>query len=446
MSLLAHLDTRRGDARLFFLKDRWFTVDEVRRLARQLRSKMPEVQRSSAMLVAGNAAEAVLGMLAMDGFVSRLLLAAATHTEETRKGFALQAETEHTVFCDSWNDSLFSESGRESENPPIQELDTAWIIPTSGTTGGPKLVEHSLESLSGSVKRDATRGEGLVWGLLYDVTRFAGIQVLLQAIIGGSALAIASDITDAITMQRDFAAAGVNALSATPSMWRKLVMAGLLDGLDIRFVTLGGETADDMILGELRSRFPNARITHIYASTEAGVGFSVTDGRAGFPAAYLNGELPGGVTLRVDEQGRLFVRKNITGGHYIASDASITDDEGWIDTGDLVERRGDRWLFLGRSSGTINVGGQKVHPTEIERIIQSVEGVAMVAVRGRRNPIMGSLVEALIVPAKGYDPVALDERVMAACMSGLDAYKVPASIKIVDEIPLTPAGKIVRQS
>src|SRR4029434_9911963 len=101
---------------------------------------------------------------------------------------------------------------------------------------------------------------------------------------------------------------GCTALSATPSFWRKLAFGGLLDRLSLRTVTLGGEAADQLILDLLASRFPKAAIRHIYASTEAGVGFSVSDRIAGFPATFLH-QPPPGVELRVRQADGMLLLK-----------------------------------------------------------------------------------------------------------------------------------------
>src|SRR5215469_7789308 len=62
---------------------------------------------------------------------------------------------------------------------------------------------------------------------------------------------------------------------------------------------------------------------------------------------------------------------------------------GWVDTGDLVELRGDRYFFMGRRGGIINVGGQKVHPEEVEAVINRHPAVHSSLVKARKSPVMG---------------------------------------------------------
>jgi len=186
--------------------------------------------------------------------------------------------------------------------------------------------------------------------------------------------------------------------------------------LSPRYVRLSGEIADQAILDHLRACYPRARVGHAYASTEAGVGFEVDDGLAGFPAGMI-GRLPSGVEMKV-EDGTLRIRSNRTAVRYVGDGAALADDDGFVDTGDIAERRGDRYFFVGRSNGVINVGGLKVHPEEVEAVINGHPDVRMSLVRPRKSPITGSLVVADVGAARrggrcppgaaaGRDPSAL---------------------------------------
>lgn len=320
---------------------------------------------------------------------------------------------------------------------------TAWVLGTSGTSGDPKLVAHTLETLVRTTKIDADRGSSIRWGLLYEWSRFAGLQVLLQSTLSGSTLlapCIDTPLEERIAL---FAKSGCTHLSATPTMWRKIAMTPGTDRLSLRQVSLGGEISDDRILSTLRSMFPDARITHIYASTEAGVGFSVNDGRAGFPESYL-ADPPAGLALRVVD-GRLHVRNQAIQPTYVGTGDSFGTDDGWIDTGDNVRIENGRVYFLGRDSGVINVGGNKVHPEEVERVLLQFPGVVAARVRGKRSPITGSLVVADVVmePAP-EDPKAARQVLQRHAAANLQAHKVPALISFVAEIESNAMGKIAR--
>jgi acyl-CoA synthetase (AMP-forming)/AMP-acid ligase II len=209
-------------------------------------------------------------------------------------------------------------------------------------------------------------------------------------------------------------------------------------------VTLGGEAADQLILDLLASRFPKAAIRHIYASTEAGVGFSVSDRTAGFTAKFLD-QPTAGVELRVRHpDGMLLLKPARVDQEFIGRAEHLLGTDGWIETGDLVEQRGDRFHFLGRANGCINVGGQKVHPLSVEEIILGVPGVQAARVFGRRSPILGALVAAEVVVERGRDSNAVREEILRACKASLARFQVPAVVSFVEQFQLSPAGKLQR--
>jgi len=320
---------------------------------------------------------------------------------------------------------------------------TAWILGTSGTAGDPKLVAHTLETLVRTTKIDPERGSSVRWGLLYEWSRFAGLQVLFQSALSGSTLLAPSIDTPLEERIALFAKSGCTHLSATPTMWRKIAMTPGADRLPLRQVSLGGEISDDRILTTLGSMFPEARITHIYASTEAGVGFSVNDRRAGFPESYLT-DPPAGLALRV-VGGRLHVRNHAIRSTYVGTEASFGTDDGWIDTGDNVCIEGGRVYFLGRDSGVINVGGNKVHPEEVERVLLQYPGVVAARVYGKRSPITGALVVAeVVLEHVPEDSKAARLVLQRHAAANLQAHKVPAMIAFVTEIKSNAMGKIAR--
>ena len=138
---------------------------------------------------------------------------------------------------------------------------------------------------------------------------------------------------------------------------------------------------------------------------------------------------------------------------------SLADEAGFVDTGDMVELRGDRYHFVGRKEGIINIGGQKVHPEEVEGVINRHPVVEMSLVKGRRSPITGAIVVADVVvrpqaAPSAVDPVAADPQddqksiardILEFCRNELAAHKVPAMIRIVPSVDVAPSGKLVRK-
>jgi acyl-coenzyme A synthetase/AMP-(fatty) acid ligase len=115
----------------------------------------------------------------------------------------------------------------------------------------------------------------------------------------------------------------------------------------------------------------------------------------------------------------------------------------WFATGDLVEIRGERVVFLGRKSEALNVGGSKVYPAEVEEEIRQVDGVVNARVYGQRSSFAGQLVSVDVVPAPAASEPELRARIMEHCQK-LPAQKRPRFIQFVRELPETGSRKVVR--
>lgn len=311
------------------------------------------------------------------------------------------------------------------------------ILETSGTTGAPKAVPHRLGDLIARIHPGDDAAA--VWLLSYDAGGFAGLQVLLTAMTAGHLLVtppVSQEKADIPTLAALAERWGVTHLSGTPSFWRGLLMTGAEPPL--RALTLGGETADQGLLDRLAARFPAARIRHIYASTELGSVFAVGDGRAGFPAAWLEDRPapPPPAPAPVPNAARR-PRLRVDGGRLWVCPPTGGD---WSDTGDAVAIRGDRVLFLGRADGTLNIGGTKVAPEEVEGLILAQAGVADAAVIPHPSPLTGWILTAEVVIMPGADEAGTLAGVRAA-LAPLPAAARPRRLAVVAALTLAASGK-----
>ncbi|MCA9500477.1 MAG: acyl--CoA ligase [Nitrospira sp.] len=317
-------------------------------------------------------------------------------------------------------------------------------ILTSGSTGKPKAIRHSWSTLLRPI-RPTTKG--LKWALTYRPSLYAGIQLLLQCLSSEGTL-IVPDPEAAPASTADFLfAAGTQCLSATPSYWRRLLMfsdEAILRKIPIVQITIGGEVVDQQLLEALKRAFPKARIAHIYATTEVGRCFSVHDGLAGFPEQYLQRAFSDGTQLKIEEGELLACSRNAMTGYDSGSNAEIAPSE-WLPTGDLVQVKEGRVLFIGRKSDVINVGGSKVHPAEVERVIRSVPGVLDVRVYPKRSSLTGNLVACEVVKQREADSNHLTAAIFSRSSAELSSYKRPRIIEFVDEILLSNSFKIMRR-
>jgi acyl-coenzyme A synthetase/AMP-(fatty) acid ligase len=420
--------------------------------ARTSLTPSPAACRGRSVLIATrDQVTAALALVELDGIARRIVLCTPDVPREYLQSAAETAGADAIVF----------DAGRPSELPSLPQQvradaclqpaasaaggreSTEWVLLTSGTTGAPKLVLHTLETLGGALPRHA--GAGSVWSTFYDIRRYGGLQIFLRAVLSGAPLVLSSPAESTPDFLARAGAAGVTHISGTPSHWRRALMSGAAKLIDPRYVRLSGEIADQPLLDALKAAYPRAEVAHAFASTEAGVAFDVGDGLTGFPASLL--EAPrAGVELKV-EDGTLRIRSPRNAARYLGDAPSgLMGADGYVDTGDMVELRDGRYHFVGRRGGVINVGGLKVHPEEVEAVINSDPRVRMSLVRARKSPITGAVVVADVVVAEpdAAQAEALRLDLLAACRRSLPKHKVPTMLRFVPALELTPAGKLVR--
>jgi acyl-coenzyme A synthetase/AMP-(fatty) acid ligase len=418
-----------------------------------------------------------LALIELDGVARRMVLCTPDLSAEQLAGVAATAEADaivtdapgvhsngnHTHGANSHAGDAASSAASPGSLPRYVALSqpvaaavqrrasvaTEWILLTSGTTGTPKLVVHSLESLGGALPTQTAGGGPSIWSTFYDIRRYGGLQIYLRAVLSGSPLVLSSAGEPPLEFLMRAAAAGVTHISGTPSHWRRALMSGETSVLAPQYVRLSGEVADQALLDHLRMAYPHARIAHAFASTEAGVAFDVDDGLAGFPREFIEGAR-GGIEMKVVD-GTLRIRSGRNAARYLGGAAKIlASEDGYVDTGDMVELVDGRYYFRGRMGGVINVGGLKVYPEEVESVLNADPRVRMSLVRSRRNPITGAVVVADVVlaepsgPAEAQAPEVVKNDLLNACRRTLAAHKVPAMLRFVAALEFTAAGKLVR--
>jgi acyl-CoA synthetase (AMP-forming)/AMP-acid ligase II len=420
--------------------------------------RLAELTGRSVLLATSSQLTAALALIELDGVARRITILPPDAATEHLGALVAAGEVDAVVTDrDSLECEAFNRPIRVVCTPTIVPLDqkpgprlqTEWVLLTSGTTGVPKLVVHSLAGLTAPIGGRQCADDAVVWGTFYDIRRYGGLQIFLRAVVGGASLALSSAGEPIAEHLARLARHQVTHLSGTPSHWRRALMSPAIREISPRYVRLSGEIADQAILDCLRAIFPRAAIGHAYASTEAGVAFAVNDGLAGFPATFI-GESRDGVAMKVVD-GSLRVRSSRTASRYIGSEeAGLADRDGFVDTGDIVELHGDRYVFAGRRGGIINVGGLKVHPEEIEAVINRHPQVRMSLVRSKRSPITGAVVIADVVlkpdsrHASGH-LLQVRNDILNLCRDALPRHKVPAAISFVPSLAVAATGKLARR-
>ncbi len=311
-------------------------------------------------------------------------------------------------------------------------------IETSGTTGVPKTIWHSVETLTRGV-RIGDKQAGCVWGWAYPPTHFAGLQVLFQALANGNRLVRlnglpAAQIHQVLESQR------VTHLSATPTFYRLLCVPGCPVHEHIQAVTVGGERLSPELAKRLESVFPKSRIRDIFAATETGsllVGRG--DGTFSIPAHLAE-------LIRI-RNGHLVVHRSLLAESLQRNpeSAGLTADD-FLPTGDLVEwlEDGCHFRIQGREQEQLNIGGQKVAPSEVEDRIRVWPEVADARVYGKPNSVIGTILCCDIVLRRGGSLTAAEVRKRLG--NDLVVYKLPGLVNFVATLGTTITGKQAKRT
>jgi len=452
-SLRHHIQNAPAD-QFFFDRATTIRVADLNR-GTSLNGRLAELAGRSVLIATTSQLTSGLALIELDGVARRITILPPDVDPSHLDALNANAEVD-AVVVDAADSTLFSKIPlvvtctpqiAPSEHVPTTDLESEWVLLTSGTTGVPKLAAHSLSGLVAAIPSQKF-SEAVTWATFYDIRRYGGLQIFLRAVLGGASLILSSAGEPIADHLGRLARHGVTHLSGTPSHWRRALMSPDIGKISPGYVRLSGEIADQAVLDNLRAAFPNSSVGHAYASTEAGVAFAVNDALAGFPATYFDG-VRDGVEMKVVD-GSLHIRSPGTASRYItAQSGPLLDPDRFVDTGDMVERRGDRYFFVGRKGGIINIGGLKVHPEEVEAVINRHPMVRMSLVRSRQSPITGAIVVAEVV-LKPADPEAPQEAevrddIFKLCRDELPRHKVPVSISFVPALSVAATGKLARR-
>jgi acyl-coenzyme A synthetase/AMP-(fatty) acid ligase len=424
-----------------FIADRMATLSVSSLLASHHGAALAYSLRGKSVLLAlPGQLVTIAALLALDGVARRIVI----WPGDTLPGdisAVMQAASVDAVVT-SWP---MPDGAAHRTAPPHAPVATDWVLFTSGTTGRPKMIVHTLASLAGHLAGSLPQQKRPIWCSFYDIRRYGGMQIMLRALAGGGSLVLSDPTETPAEFLRRAAAAGATHFLGTPSHWRRALMARAQSIISPAYVRLSGEVADQVVLDRLRLAFPQAALVHAFASTEAGLAFEVTDGLAGFPDSLMG-------------QGRLADVRLVDGALHVRSPrnaAGILDGRlhrlangaGFVETGDHVEHRDGRYHIAGRSDGVVNVGGQKVHPEEVEAVLNQHPDVQMSLVSARPNPITGAIVVARVVAAQrpsSNSALRLEDDIRAFCRGRLPPHMIPASVRLVPSLDVAPSGKMVR--
>jgi acyl-CoA synthetase (AMP-forming)/AMP-acid ligase II len=401
------------------------TIDEM--LALLARHPVPP---GSTLAICGDYSPQICALLLAAVFQRLVVVPIASAPLLTRKERLASAEVMFLASFDERGLCRISDCGYLSRHPLLQELidreAPGLVLFSSGSTGKSKASLLDLDRLLAKFREERPGQRTLVF-LMID--HIGGINTLFHVLCHGGTI-VSADDRSPNSVCSAIATYGVELLPTTPTFLNMLLISDALSGFalsSLRTITYGTEPMPASTLAALREALPGVRLKQTYGLTELGI----------LPTQSRSSD---SVWLKLGTRG--FEHKIIDNVLWLRSEtamlgylnaASPFDSEGWFNTQDLVSVDGDYIRILGRTSEVINVGGEKVYPTEVESLLLQLDNVQDVTVSGRPNPVTGAVVAARFSLADPEDLVSFQRRVRAFCLGRLERFKMPIIIEIAAE-------------
>jgi acyl-CoA synthetase (AMP-forming)/AMP-acid ligase II len=318
------------------------------------------------------------------------------------------------------------------------------VLLSSGSTGAPKVILHSLDVIVGEKleKRPRRRSNALNILMVLMFDHIGGINSLLSTLlVGGTAVLPRHRTPDEICalIERH----RILVLPTSPTYLNLIMVGGYHNTYDLsslRLITYGTEPMSDELLQRVHRTFPGVRLLQTFGTSETGIATTTSESSS---STYF--KISGaGVEYRiVDGELQLRSRTQFLG-YLNYDDDSLTEDR-WFRTGDLVEEAADGYLRIkGRAKEVINVGGEKLLPLELESVLLGSPLVEDCVVYGRPNAITGQSVCVDIKPRGELTRAALRKHVMEFLAGRVEPFKVPSKINLVDTIAMSDRMKKLR--
>lgn len=381
----------------------------------------------------------LLALIERSAIVVPLTEAAEVHREE----FLNIAEVEVVITFDEADNWRLEKRNVTATNPLILQLQVAGepglVLFSSGSTGKSKAALHNFTNLLEKFRVERHRMCTLTFLLLDHI---GGINTLLYTLSnGGTVVSVRSRNPDVVCQAIE--GYRVELLPTSPTFLNLLLISEAYKRYDLsslKLITYGTEVMPASTLERVHQLLPDVRLLQTYGLSELGILRSKSKD-SGSLWVKVGGE---GFETKVVE-GVLWIRAQSAMLGYLNAPSPF-DEEGWMNTNDMVEVNGEYVRILGRQTEIINVGGQKVYPAEVESVLLQMSNIKDAVVIGEKNPITGNIIVAQVNLFEPEDPVTLKKRTRAFCQDRLARFKIPVKVEIVEADQFNARFKRLRKS
>lgn len=355
-------------------------------------------------------------------------LAASVEAQKPRLRATAQVEV---VFDSSAPGPLrFQPTGTRAHHPLLRRLRQAarpgLVLFSSGSTGESKAVLHDLATLLEKFRLRRHAYCTLPF-LLFD--HIGGLNTLLYTLANGGTLVVVEERSPE-RVCRAVAEHRVQLLPTSPTFLNLLLASEAWrhhDLSSLELVTYGTEVMPESTLRRLRELLPRARLLQTYGLSEVGI---LRSKSRSSDSLWMKVGGEGFETRVVDGMLQVRARSSMLG--YLNAPSPFTAG-GWLPTGDEVEVDGEYLRILGRRSEIINVGGEKVYPSEVEGALLAMDGVEEAAVTGEANAITGQLVRARVRLSTQESAREFRTRMHRFLKDRLPRHKIPQKVTLAAE-------------
>jgi fatty-acyl-CoA synthase len=323
------------------------------------------------------------------------------------------------------------------------------IFLTSGSTGQPKGVMVSqratwLRTHAGAAAHSTTGGAGEV--VMFPLFHMAGWNFAMMAWSARHAAHLVRR-ADAEQLLGAVGRWAPSTIYCIPAVWRRILESDLdVDTRSVEWALTGTSQVTQELLAGIKERFPAARTTVNYGSTETARAVGLRDPDLFTHPGSVGHPIPG-VQAKVADDGELLITSDRLMSGYFELPAETTQalQGGWYHTGDLAEQDDEGYLYIvGRKKEVIRTGGETVAPVEVEGVLAGYPGLAELAIVGIPDPQWGEVVTAVVVLNEGVTVPSVEE--LRSHIGGrLAAYKHPRRVVEVEVLPRTSAtGQVQR--
>ncbi|MFA6760121.1 MAG: fatty acid--CoA ligase family protein [Sulfuricurvum sp.] len=358
-----------------------------------------------------------------------------------------QDEYLEEAFCQicmqaSKDNLLISSLNQTGSHDMIEDLKnknlSGLILFSSGSTGKPKAMIHNLDNLIDSYRDKKAKSMNMLVFLMFD--HIGGLNTVFNALSMGATLIIPKE-KDAKNICALIEKYKIIVLPSSPTFLNLILISGEHKNYDLsslRMITYGTETMPQSLLDKLKEAFVKVKFLQTFGTSETGI-------------STTSSQSSGSLFMKLEDinceykivENELWLRSSTQVlGYLNASMESFTND-GWFKTGDLVEVDGEYIKIIGRSKEVINVGGQKVLPSEVESVILTLDAVDDVMVYGEANAITGQSVVCDVVLNKGVENIKKTIRLF--CRDKIEAYKIPTRVNVVEKTNFSDRFKKIRR-